>query len=308
MTLIADNAPAQVRISQTDLIALRHTASQLPLEALRVRARKGGQYLSHFKGRGMEFDEARLYQPGDDPRNIDWRVTARTGRAYTKLFREERERPVFCWVDQRSTMQFATRGVYKSVQAARLSVLLAWAAVARGDRLGAFVFNDTQRAELRPMLGKRAVLRFIHQLADLQQREPPVTLDNGDLLQRTLAGLRRVAHPGSLVVLVSDFAGFNAAAGAHLSGIARHNDVLVLSVHDPLERQLPPPGEYAVQVAEQRLSLVSNARSQQRWQRDWQQQQRELKGLCERNRIRFESVSTMATPLDVLQTLLGKAV
>lgn len=305
--MVNNSAPAEVRISQSDLIALRHTASQLPLDALRVRARKGGQYLSHFKGRGMEFDEARLYQPGDDPRNIDWRVTARTGRAYTKLFREERERPVFCWVDQRSTMQFATRGAYKSVQAARLSVLLAWAAVARGDRLGAFVFNDDQHSELRPMLGKRAVLRFIRQLTDLQQRDLAARESGEHLLQRTLAGLRRVAHPGSLVVLISDFAGLNDAASAHLSGIARHNDVLVLSVHDPLERQLPPPGEYAVQVGERRLSLVSNARAQRRWLREWEQRSLQLQSLCERNRIRFESVSTMDAPLAVLQNLLGKA-
>ena len=116
-------------VSQAGLIRLRDPARHLSLDALRIRARRGGNYLSHFKGRGMEFDEARLYQDGDDPRSIDWRLTARTGRAYTKLFREERERPVFCWVDQRPAMQFATRGVFKSVQAARLSALLGWAAV-----------------------------------------------------------------------------------------------------------------------------------------------------------------------------------
>ncbi|MEL6868200.1 MAG: DUF58 domain-containing protein [Pseudomonadota bacterium] len=299
------NPPAHVRISQPELIGLRHPATRLPLDALRVRARKGGQYLSHFKGRGMEFDEARLYQPGDDPRNIDWRVTARTGRAYTKLFREERERPVFCWVDQRSTMQFATRGAFKGVQAARLASLLAWAAVARGDRLGAFVFNDAQHRELRPMLGKRAVLRFVHQLAELQQRDAAVQ-PQPDLLRRTLSGLRRVAHPGSLIVMISDFADLDEAAAAHLRGIAHHNDVLVLNISDPLERELPPPGDYALRSAGRRFQLHSNARAQQRWQQEWLSRQEAIKSLCERNGVRLQSVSTDDDPLAVLQSLLGR--
>ena len=109
----------------------------------------------------MEYDESRLYQPGDDIRNIDWRVTARTGKPHTKLFREERERPVHVWVDLRAPMFFATRGKYKAVRAAELASLFAWTACQQGDRIGGIVFSDNSHHELKPQRGKSAVLRLI---------------------------------------------------------------------------------------------------------------------------------------------------
>ena len=122
-------------ISPQSLIQLRLYANQIPLDSGKVHAKQGGAYVSAFKGRGMEFDESRPYQPGDDPRNIDWRVTARSTQAYTKLFREERERPVLVVTDLRANMHFATQGCFKSVNASRAAALIAWAAHHRGDRL-----------------------------------------------------------------------------------------------------------------------------------------------------------------------------
>ncbi|MEM9172204.1 MAG: DUF58 domain-containing protein [Pseudomonadota bacterium] len=298
-------APAAVQVSQATLIALREAGSRLPLEALRVRARKGGQYLSHFKGRGMEFDETRLYQPGDDPRNIDWRVTARSGKAYTKLFREERERPVFCWVDQRSTMQFATRGVFKAVQAAQLATLLGWAAVARGDRFGGFVFNDQARVELRPILGRRAVLRMIHQLRELQSQ--PGGTHAADLMNKSLAGLRRVAHPGSFIALIGDFNGFDEAGADLLAGLARSNDVLVMPVVDALERELPQDGDYPVIIGQRAARLVANRRKRADWRDAFEARMQMLASLATRSGVRLHPVMTDDDPLRVLQQLLGKA-
>ena len=102
-----------VSVSQAGLIRLSGPARAIALDVMRVNSLQTGAYVSHFKGRGMEFDESRPYQPGDDPRNIDWRVTARSSEAYTKLFREERERPVLIMTDLRSNMHFATRGCFK---------------------------------------------------------------------------------------------------------------------------------------------------------------------------------------------------
>ena len=114
-----------ISVSLKTLIDLAKPAATLKLQHTQLRSLQSGGYVSRFKGRGMEFDEARLYQPGDDIRSIDWRVTARTGKAHTKLYREERERPVFVSVDNRSAMHFATRGVFKSVLATKLAGLLA---------------------------------------------------------------------------------------------------------------------------------------------------------------------------------------
>ncbi|MEN7341724.1 MAG: DUF58 domain-containing protein [Pseudomonadota bacterium] len=300
----AENNEARVRVTQSSLIRLRQRARHLSLDALRLRARKGGNYLSHFKGRGMEFDETRQYQDGDDPRTIDWRVTARTGKVYTKLFREERERPVFCWVDLRTRMQFATRGRFKSVMAAEMAALLSWAAVQRGDRLGGFVFNDHRQSELRPALGHRAALRMIHQLALLDEGtdgESDVTFDE------SLSALRRVVHPGSLVVLMSDFSGLSEDGERHLAELARHNDVLMLAINDPLERTLPPPGTYPVVVGGRRRLLRASTASRRAWQSQFDAQQDALSALASRNAIRWQVVSTDEEPLAVMQALMGKA-
>ncbi len=130
---------------------LRARPSQLT--APRVRVVTSGGHLSPYKGRGVEFDESRPYQPGDDLRTIDWRVTARTGKPHTKVFREERNRPVFVWLDLRRPMLFATRGEFKGVRAAEMAALIAWSAVAHGDRLGGLVFSESEHHELRPALG-----------------------------------------------------------------------------------------------------------------------------------------------------------
>lgn len=117
----AEDPDAVVRPTLDDLIRLNQPAKSIELARSTARALQSGQYFSAFKGRGMEFDESRPYAHGDDIRSLDWRVTARTGKVHTKLFREERERPVFLSVDLRSPMFFATRGLFKSVLATRLA-------------------------------------------------------------------------------------------------------------------------------------------------------------------------------------------
>ena len=162
--------------------------------------------MSPYKGRGVEFDESRPYQPGDDLRTIDWRVTARTGKPHTKVFREERNRPVFVWLDLRRPMLFATRGAFKAVRAAEVAALVAWSAVANGDRLGGLVFSETEHHEQRPALGARAALRLFQTVCTQSFWQPPATAETLETdAERALQRLTRVARPGSLIFLVSDF-------------------------------------------------------------------------------------------------------
>jgi uncharacterized protein (DUF58 family) len=171
-----------------------------------------GEYLSRFKGRGMEFAESRPYQPGDDVRNLHWRVMARTGKPFTKLFREERERPVFVWVDLRRRMFFGTRRAYKSVVAARAAALIAWAASRHGDRIGGVLFSDGSHEEIKPARGKAAVLYLIRRLAEHPAWDDrDGSHDDGERSMRdAMIRLRRVVRPGSLVFLLSDFANLDA--------------------------------------------------------------------------------------------------
>lgn len=297
-----------VSVSQPELIRLAGPARLVALDVLRVNSLTTGAYVSRFRGRGMEFDESRPYQPGDDPRNIDWRVTARSSQAYTKLFREERERPVLVTVDLRSAMHFATRGCYKSVVASRAAALLAWAAHHRGDRLGGLVFGDTAQREVKPRLGRQAALRFVHELVehpDWPGRRAAVRQRAAAPFAEAMAALRRVARPGTLVVTVSDFSDFSRAAQSHLAGVARHSEVMAVFVSDPLERQSPPPGRYRVLSGEQELSIETYARSaRDDYAGRFIERREAVEEFCRRYRVHLMPLSTDEDPVAVLKEAL----
>lgn len=300
-----------VRVTQPGLIRLNGPARAIALDVLRVNSLQTGAYVSHFRGRGMEFDESRPYQPGDDPRSIDWRVTARSTTAYTKLFREERERPVLIMVDLRSNMHFATQGCFKSVNAARAAALLAWAAHHRGDRLGGLVFGDTVHRELKPRLGRQAALRFVHQLVEHPDWETEARTAGEAPAEQALttatAALRRVARPGSLIVMLSDFAGLTRAAQSYLSTIARHNEMLAVYLNDPLERDLPPPGRYRLVTGGEELAIDTYSDAARR---DYVQAYRDrldaFGSFCLRYGIHLLPLGTDEDPVAALQTALGR--
>lgn len=215
----------------------------------KVRTHQFGGHRSAFRGRGMEFDEVRAYQPGDDIRTIDWRVTARTGKAHTKLFQEERERPVLLLVDTRRAMRFGTRDCFKSVLAARAAAVLTWVAIAGGDRVGGVVLTPFELAAFRPERSRRRILHFIKAVAEATSQGFGLE-DAGTMaepaLSEALARLRGAARPGTLVFLASDFADFDAAAARELNRLGHASQVTAIFTHDPLEARLPPRGSYRI--------------------------------------------------------------
>ena len=299
-----------VSVTQAGLIRLNGPARLIALDVLRVNSLQTGAYVSHFRGRGMEFDESRPYQPGDDPRSIDWRVTARSTTAYTKLFREERERPVLVVTDLRQNMHFATRGCFKSVNASRAAALLAWAAHHRGDRLGGLIFGDDSHRELKPRLGRQAALRFVHALVehpDWQRRRRREGDDGEAAMTTAMAALRRVARPGSLVVILSDFAGFGRAAQSYLSSVARHNEVLAVFLSDPVERNLPPPGRYRLVANDEELAIDTGAsRARDDYHAAFEQRVQALDTFCQRYGVHLMPMSTDDDPVSTLQAALGR--
>lgn len=303
---IADDA-SPVSVSQAGLIRLNGPARAIALDVLRVNSLQTGAYVSHFRGRGMEFDESRPYQPGDDPRSIDWRVTARSTTAYTKLFREERERPVLVVTDLRSNMHFATRGCFKSVNGSRAAALIAWAAHHRGDRLGGIIFGDSTHREMKPRLGRRAALRYVHQLVehpDWNKRDPE---KGSDPFVQAMSSLRRVARPGSLIVIVSDFIGFSRAAQSYLASVARHNEVLAVFMNDPLEKKLPPPGRYRIVSPDDEMAIDTYATAARRdYEQEFAGRSQELEVFCHRYGVHLMPMSTEDDPVAALQTALGR--
>lgn len=303
-------ALARVEPQLRELMSLAARAGALPAWSRSLRLRRSGPYLSRLRGRGMEYDESRPYQPGDDIRQLDWRVTARSGRPHTKLFREERERPIFLCVDFRHAMYFATRGVFKAVQAARLAAVLAWRAQQVGDRVGGVVFGDRLHHELPPRRGQAATIEFMKTLAregSALRQAPPPPDDSGVALAGALTRLRRVAKPGSLAFVVSDWRGFDDAVVAALVQLAMHSDVAVIAVNDPLEAAFPAlDGAVALADGRRRLELSAVGTSAlAAYAARHETRLAALRSLCRERRLLFAQVDTSADPVTALMRLLS---
>lgn len=254
-----------------ELLKLRQETVGFDLRAhKKVLTAMAGGHKSSFRGRGIDFDEVRIYQPGDEVRSIDWRVTARRGKPHTKIFREERERPIYVVLDQRKSLFFGSKLAFKSVTAARLAAMLAWASIDNNDRVGGLLFSDQQHLELRPREGKNGVLRLLKAIVEYNQALPRQFLDKSEnqteaesnTLASTLLALNRVMRPGSLVFIISDFYDFDRAAIQQLQALNRHNDMISILVYDPLEKQPPPPGRYQFTNGNNVFSLNTAYREQ----------------------------------------------
>ncbi|MFT5541350.1 MAG: hypothetical protein ACI97K_001922 [Glaciecola sp.] len=255
-----------VDVGLPELLSYRSLSHLLHLSPSRdIAGALSGGDRSKIKGRGMEFDESRHYQPGDDIRSIDWRVTARTGKTHTKVFREERERPVFVFTDFTQSMYFGTAFLCKSVQAAHLAALVTWNAVQRGDKVGGLIFNNQQDVELKPKAQAKSALTVMQALVDIHQPKfEAVQVDTQAIFQKSMQRLQHLAKPGALVYLISDFNNLNEASMAIVSNIARHCEIKAILVSDPMEVSLPSsPVKQTLTITNglerQQMSLGENA-------------------------------------------------
>jgi uncharacterized protein (DUF58 family) len=256
-------------ISTDNLIAIRHLATLLPIhKQKKVLNEMAGIHTSNLRGRGVDFSEVRSYQPGDDIRAMDWRVTARTQKPHIKVFREERERPVMVVCDLRSSMFFGTQHGFKSVLAADIVSLFSWSAFNNGDRIGALLFDDSHETDIRPKPGRKQVMHVLHELSQFKQ--PQDTNDSNrhnstaknsrlaDMLRHT----RRVTRPGSTVYFISDWQDFDDDCERQLFQISKHNDVVAINIFDAFEQNILPLGSYPLTDGNQRLQLECYSKSQ----------------------------------------------
>jgi len=217
-----------------------------------------GLHDSRFRGRGMDYQESRVYQAGDDIRNMDWLVTARTGTPHTKLFQEERERPIHIIMDTNTSMSFGTRKEFKSVTAAKAASILAWAAVKNGDRVGVMSYGKNGIHHEKPVGGKRGMMRLIAHLVQADAHENIPETNKKTQLQDALQRLRGIIRPGSLVIIVSDFYQLGPEVKRHLIQLKKHNDVLALFITDSFEINTPLPGIYGINNGQK--SVVFNSK------------------------------------------------
>jgi uncharacterized protein (DUF58 family) len=201
-----------------------------------------GEYQSVFKGRGMEFDEVREYQVGDDVRSIDWNVTARSGKPFVKRFREERELTVMFLVDLSASGSFGSAKQPKNELAAEICALLAFAAIKNNDKVGLIVFTDHVEMFIPPKKGTRHVLRVIREILSFRPQRTRTDIT------RALDYLGRVQSRRAVVFLISDFQaeGFERS----LRVLGRRHDLIAVAVTDPREMALPDVGLIELEDAE----------------------------------------------------------
>lgn len=203
-------------------------------------ARRAGQYLSGHKGRGMELSEIRNYQPGDDIRLMDWKVTARTQRPHTKVFLEERDRPVFLYADMSASMLFGSQRS-KAEQAANCISLLGWACSQQGDRCGGLIFNGSHRQMIRPSAGSKAMLQLLQQCSEMGKQLPKKhSSASPGRINQLLNAVHTQLSPGSLIIMASDFLALDLSQLTSLYQLGRQHQLVMLFMYDPLEHTLLP--------------------------------------------------------------------
>lgn len=292
MSSLPTKPESAVRVALEDLLALSAQAQGVTLaQVRRSAAARTGTHSSRWRGRGVDFRESRIYQPGDDIRHMDWRVTARSGRPHTKLFEEEREHGLLLMIDLNPGMHFGTRVRFKSVQAARAASLLAWMAVANGDRVGAIGFGGGIHAEVKPASGRRGALHVLRALRDWDH----AAIDEQESLSSALERARRLLRPGMRLIVLSDGFSADPAAWPMLARFAGRHELGCVLVNDHLELAPPPPGRYAVSMAGTRRMLdFADRRLRNDWPKPFAQMRERMRSELTRIGARTVEVATDA--------------
>jgi uncharacterized protein (DUF58 family) len=287
----------------TELLALKSVTHGLTLRAQRPAiARLFGGHASAQRGRGLEFEEVRLYAPGDDARRIDWRVTARRGKPHTKLFREERERPVWIIADLHAGLFFGSQTQFKSAALLRAAAILAWTASVSGDRVGGIVSQRNNLPILIPPRGRdRSVLPMLNALVEAQPKEP--SLPDAESLASVMRMLQPILQPGSLVLILSDFSHLNENVENIIAACSAHSDIRLLAFSDPLEEQGLTKGTYWMGLPNQ-VWRINGATSHQAWQEIWQKHEKRLEIFSQSYRLPLTKLQTTQSMAEILPSLL----
>lgn len=295
-----DGSDNGIRPSLSELVALRGSANGRRSAKL---GRHGvtGHALSPLRGRGMEYAESRDYVAGDDARHIDWRLTARTGRAHTKLFQAERERLTLIVADTAPSLYFGTRVRFKSVQAARAGAVAAWAAARDGDRIAA-LRGSVREPPITPAAGARGALRVLDALVRWYSQPPEEDVG----LTVALDHAQRLLRPGSRVVLLADPRSISDIPERRWPALAQHHEVVVLLLTDPLETT-PPKSAVPFSTDGHRVEIdLASPAQRQRWLREFVSPVEAAIASLPSRGVRVQALSSDA-PSESWLPLLGRA-
>ncbi|MGB0836679.1 MAG: DUF58 domain-containing protein [Flavobacteriaceae bacterium] len=247
---------SKVCVSLEDLLKMERVSKNFSLRSshAKVKSILGGKHASKLRGRGMDFEEVRNYVPGDDIRNIDWKVTARTKKTHSKVFSEEKEKPVFILVDQSKSMFFGSTNYTKSVIAAQLASTIAFRVLKEGDRVGGLIMGDTDFDILSPKRDRKNLMRFLEKLSDKNQAlVNSKKLDFEQIFKSVIAKVRNIVTHDYLIFVISDFYRYSPTVLKSIKELSLHNDVVLMKIDDPLEANIP---DEKIVIGQDDLQLV----------------------------------------------------
>ena len=285
-----------------DLVACKARKSGLTHPSARsVKSTVSGKHRSSFRGQGLEFDSVREYVAGDDIRNIDWRVTARTGSPHLKIFKEERERHIVICVDMNSAMRFGTRNTFKSVQAAYVAALLGWSGISHQDRISACLFGDVPGG-IHFLPPKRTRKSYCEMLKVLSA--PPAEHHNVSL-EEVMAHVSMVSHTGSLIYFISDFMEIDKSFlhEPSINRLTRKCDVVFIGVNDQADKSIIPVGSVGFCASDSSKFYINteSAEGREAYAAKWEEHQRCLQDITTRLKI---SMVELTTESDVSRELI----
>ncbi len=251
-----------------------------------------GQKASKIRGSGLDFAEVRVYQPGDDVRSIDWKVSARKQKVHTKLFHEEKERPVLVFVDQTQSMFFGSGVRLKSIAAAELGALEIWRAVENGERIGGAIATNEEVILAKPRHGTTAATKMLFHIAEANRSLTRETFKRISASE-AVANLLNISKQRFKIVIVSDFQGFPNDWEEIVKRLARKNYLDLVHIYDPIEETLPPPGRYAVSDGKENAIFSSGDPDlSDEYEKAFNQKKSRLSQLAKLNSITYRNIST----------------
>jgi uncharacterized protein (DUF58 family) len=305
-----DFLPKGHKVSAERLIEGRHVAQSININAQsKALALLAGRRKIRQRGRGVDFEEVRLYAPGDDVRSIDWRVTARSGDPHTKLFQEDREQPIVLLVDLRSPMWFGSKNCFKTVLASHIASVLAWAGLDAGERVGGIAMTNSGLVEIKPQRSKRSVLRLLRLMESAPSPSASPDEDAPDTWSVALSQLKSLSRPGARLMLISDFTDLLSETTVEKTfrDIVSHRQVVCFKITDPLDAELPPSGRYALTDGSKQIKIdTSMQRLRSAYKDDFEKSQAAVVDYLRRYQIPLVSVDTSENPNELLQRVFPK--
>ncbi len=278
-----------------ELLALRGKVGGLMLSATRRPAYSGaGTTRSPFRTRGLDFQEVRAYQAGDDIRQIDWRVTAKYGKPFTKLYTDEKERDVFVICDMRPGMKFASNGRFKSVVAARVAMFLSFLALKKGDRLGFALLTAAGLEIVPPETGETVVVSLARALSAAS--DPTVTTTGAATLTDALKTAKKHVKRGGILFVLSDFTDLTTAAAKHFAALTDQKTVSLIHIYDDIEADMPA-GVYPITDGSETAFLDMRANGQ-KYRADFEKIQASITATAQKYQTGYMTIKTTDADLE----------